>query len=42
MGRRDAAGEVYFSSMQTVFKIDTTGKLTRSAGAPGGGNPLGD
>jgi uncharacterized protein (TIGR03437 family) len=38
----DAAGTVYFSSMQAVFKIDTTGKLTRVAGAPGGGNPLGD
>jgi len=38
----DSGGNVYFSSPQAVFRIDTTGTLTRVAGAPGGDNPLGD
>ena len=37
----DAKGNVYFGSVNAVYKIDTTGNLTRVAGAPGGGS-LGD
>jgi len=38
----DSAGNVYFSSANAVFKIDAAGTLTRVAGSPGGGSPLGD
>src|ERR1035441_6556673 len=38
----DSKGNVYFSSTQAVYKIDASGTMTRVAGSPGGGNPLGD
>jgi len=38
----DSASHIYFTSTQAVFKIDSTGQMTRVAGAPGGTGTVAD